>query len=77
MTSHQINIKVSSDDLKYIDAKAKRYGLSRSAMIKVFALNAEMKVIVSGEFVKLLKISRVAITIFIFGVLLSPSPILN
>jgi predicted DNA binding CopG/RHH family protein len=49
MTSHQINIKVSSDDLKYIDAKAKRYGLSRSAMIKVFALNAEMKVIVSGE----------------------------
>jgi predicted DNA binding CopG/RHH family protein len=49
MTSHQINIKVSSDDLQYIDAKAKRYGLSRSAMIKVFALNAEMKVIVSGE----------------------------
>jgi predicted DNA binding CopG/RHH family protein len=49
MTSHQINIKVSSDDLQYIDAKAKRYGLSRSAMIKVFALNAEMKVIMSGE----------------------------
>ncbi len=25
----------------YIDAKAKRYGMSRSAMIKYFALNAE------------------------------------
>jgi len=49
MSTHQINIKVSSDDLNFIDAKAKRYGLSRSAMIKLFALNAEMKVIVSGE----------------------------
>jgi len=49
MSSHQINIKVSSEDLEYIDAKAKRYGLSRSAMIKLFALNADMKVIMSGE----------------------------
>lgn len=49
MATHQINIKVNENDLSYIDAKAKRYGLSRSAMIKLFALNAEMKVIVSGE----------------------------
>jgi len=39
---HQINIKVDADDLLYIDAKAKKYGLSRSAMIKYFALNAEL-----------------------------------
>ena len=38
---HQINIKVSDEDLAYLDAKAKRYGLSRSAMIKYFALNGE------------------------------------
>ena len=37
----QINIKVNDEDLAYIDAKAKRYGISRSAMIKYFALNAE------------------------------------
>ena len=34
---HQINIKVNEEDLIYLDAKAKRYGLSRSAMIKYFA----------------------------------------
>jgi predicted DNA binding CopG/RHH family protein len=49
MASHQINIKVSEDDLSYIDAKAKRYGLSRSAMIKLFALNAEMKVVMPSD----------------------------
>jgi len=38
---NQINIKINDDDLAYIDAKAKRYGMSRSAMIKYFALNAE------------------------------------
>ena len=38
---HQINIKVDDDDLTYLDAKAKRYGLYRSAMIKYFALNGE------------------------------------
>ena len=37
-----INFKVDDDDLAFIDAKAKRYGLSRSAMIKYFALNGEL-----------------------------------
>jgi len=46
---HQINIKVDEKDLRKIDKKASKYGLSRSAMIKLFALNAEMKVIMSGE----------------------------
>jgi hypothetical protein len=41
---NQINIKVDADDLLYIDAKAKKYGLSRSAMIKYFALNAELTI---------------------------------
>jgi hypothetical protein len=41
---YQINIKVDADDLAYIDAKAKRYGLSRSAMIKFFAINAEFSI---------------------------------
>ncbi len=41
---HQINIKVEEKDLEYIDAKASRYGLSRSAMIKYFALNAEFSI---------------------------------
>lgn len=36
-----INFKVDDEDLAFIDAKAKRYGLSRSAMIKYFALNGE------------------------------------
>jgi hypothetical protein len=38
---HIINFKVDEEDLAYLDAKAKRYGLSRSAMIKYFALNGE------------------------------------
>tara|TARA_R110000868_G_scaffold165182_2_gene398113 strand:+ start:315 stop:488 length:174 start_codon:yes stop_codon:yes gene_type:complete len=43
-TIHQINIKVESEDLKFIDSKAKRYGLSRSSMIKYMALNAEFSI---------------------------------
>jgi hypothetical protein len=42
--THQVNIKVSNDDLRFIDAKAKRYGLSRSSMLKLFALNAELTI---------------------------------
>lgn len=45
---HQINIKVDERDLKKIDAKAEKYGLSRSAMIKYFALNGEIEVTFSG-----------------------------
>jgi hypothetical protein len=41
---HQINIKVEKKDLEFIDAKANKYGLSRSAMIKYFALNADFSV---------------------------------
>ncbi|MCS5551323.1 MAG: type II toxin-antitoxin system HicB family antitoxin [Gammaproteobacteria bacterium] len=43
-TTHQINIKVDEGDLKFIDSKAKRYGLSRSSMIKYMALNAEFNI---------------------------------
>lgn len=42
--THQINIKVSPEDLKFIDAKAKRYGLTRSGYIKIVALNSEISV---------------------------------
>jgi len=38
---HQINIRVSKDDLDYIDAKARKYGMTRSSLVKYFALNAE------------------------------------
>ena len=38
----QFNIKITESDLAKIDAKAKRYGLNRSAMLKLFGLNAEM-----------------------------------
>lgn len=38
----QFNIKIAEKDLAKIDAKAERYGLSRSAMLKLFGLNAEM-----------------------------------
>jgi hypothetical protein len=47
--THQINIKVSDEDLKFIDAKAKRYGLSRSAMIKLFAINSELTIDMSEQ----------------------------
>jgi len=40
----QVNIRVSEEDLEYIDAKAKRYGISRSALIKYLALNGEFTV---------------------------------
>ena len=39
-----VNFKVDDEDLAYLDAKAKRYGLSRSRMIKVLALNGEITV---------------------------------
>ena len=41
---HQINIKVNSKDLALIDAKADKLGISRSAMIKIFAINGELTV---------------------------------
>ena len=31
-------------DLKFIDAKAERYGISRSSLLKIFALNGELSV---------------------------------
>jgi len=52
MKTLQINIKISEKDLIQVDEKAKRYGLSRSAMIKLFALNAEMDVKMLGELQK-------------------------
>ena len=39
---YQINIKIEEDDLIKIDSKAKKYGLSRSAMLKLLGLNAEI-----------------------------------
>ena len=39
---HQINVKVNKTDLDFIDAKARRYGISRSSLLKVMALNAEL-----------------------------------
>jgi predicted DNA binding CopG/RHH family protein len=41
---HQINIKVDKKDLDFIDAKASKYGLTRSALIKFFALNGDFTV---------------------------------
>ena len=46
---HIINFKVDEEDLAFLDAKAKRYGLSRSAMIKYFALNGEFTTRMEGE----------------------------
>jgi len=37
----QINIKIDKRDLKLIDKKARRTGLSRSSLMKTLALNAE------------------------------------
>ena len=42
--THQINVKVSKNDLNYIDAKAKKYGINRSALIKLLTLNGEVSV---------------------------------
>jgi len=39
----QINIKIDEKDLAKIDAKAKGYGLSRSAFIKLMSLNGELE----------------------------------
>jgi len=46
---HQINIKVDERDLALIDAKADRMGISRSAMIKLFAINGELTVNMRNE----------------------------
>jgi len=40
----QVNIRVSEEDLAYIDAKAKRYGMSRSSLVKYLALNGEFTI---------------------------------
>ena len=40
----QVNIRVTKADLEYIDAKAKRYGMNRSSLIKYMALNAEFTI---------------------------------
>ena len=41
---HQINIKVDERDLALIDAKADKLGISRSAMIKLFAIYGDLTV---------------------------------
>ena len=42
--THQINLKINETDLRRIDEKAKRYGLTRSSLIKLFALNGELSI---------------------------------
>jgi len=42
--TEQINIKINKRDLKFIDAKAERYGISPSSLLKIFALNGELSV---------------------------------
>ena len=42
--THQINIKICESDLRLIDEKARRYGLTRSSLIKLFALNGELSI---------------------------------
>ena len=42
--AEQINIKINKRDLKFIDAKAERYGISRSSLLKLMALNGELSV---------------------------------
>ena len=41
---HQINIKLDEKDLALIDAKADRYGISRSAWIKLSSINGDLSV---------------------------------
>ena len=41
---HQINIKLDEKDLALIDAKANRYGISRSAWMKLSSINGELSV---------------------------------
>lgn len=43
-TTHQINLKIKESDLRLIDEKARRYGLTRSALIKLFVLNGELSI---------------------------------
>ena len=42
--THQIDIKICESDLRLIDEKARRYGLTRSSLIKLFALNGELSI---------------------------------
>tara|TARA_R100000541_G_scaffold5611_1_gene13076 strand:- start:53 stop:229 length:177 start_codon:yes stop_codon:yes gene_type:complete len=44
-----INFKVDDDDANFLTAKAKRYRMSRSAMIKLLALNGEITVSMSEQ----------------------------
>jgi predicted DNA binding CopG/RHH family protein len=45
----QINLKIAKTDLKIIDEKARRYGMTRSALIKYLALNTELSYETRGE----------------------------
>jgi hypothetical protein len=42
--TEQINMKINKRDLAFIDAKAERYGISRSSLLKLCALNGELTV---------------------------------
>ena len=42
--TEQINLKINKRDLAYIDAKANRYGISRSSLLKLCAFNGEISV---------------------------------
>ena len=44
VATEQINFKINKRDLKFIDAKAERYGISRSSLLKLMALNGELTV---------------------------------
>jgi predicted DNA binding CopG/RHH family protein len=49
---HQVNIRISEEDLAYIDAKAKRYGMNRSSLVKYLALNGEFTVVMQEQLKK-------------------------
>lgn len=46
---HQVNIRVSKDDLDYIDAKAQKYGMTRSTFVKYAALNVEFTIAIQEQ----------------------------
>ena len=46
---HQINIRVSEDDLDHIDAKAQKYGMTRSTFVKYAALNVEFTIAIQEQ----------------------------
>ena len=46
---HQINIKLDEKDLALIDAKADRYGISRSAWIKLSSITGDLSVNMQQE----------------------------